>query len=713
MKNQTATYMQDLFSLDTLGSPISGVRLDAAKLYQDIPTLLQRYINEKDIDAWHQITQQINTIYKHLDFALVPLDKETHCFKQIKSQIDSGKKLFFKLNLVLPFTAAPFTHGADAPLILSTKWPFLAATMRWFHDRLHIHYYQMAVGDAVTIPFLLDKQLIQNRSHPLTTEAWLEGKSDDFYGGWGFFFVRQYLNEHHLPLHTDCPMNGYEDSLSGNFLPPGQAGNRLMIYDLHKIQDTPSRGRTLFVSNSENSSKITLHKAIVGGNPNDAADQKTYPGCVLINLLPTESLLETQLEFLSVLKSQNIYTLHIIDALYIINLNHNDAHAVHEGYIWCALDPVALDLCCARYCFKTLSMYKAKMLKAVYNWPTEFVHELPIPKLQDRQIKSTTGYDSPLFRYPLFEIAEKKGLGLTKYHVLGFDTVTKCPLISINGHLGYLKNNAFNDLITQTLYYNATSFLHHLQPSCLNYAKCYDQIAHTSLYQELLDLFDENKDGIIDYIETDHGINKANCTLLAKLFNLPLVEENGDLKRDFLLNCFYAKFAYPKWNTASCDFTKAYYLTRLLYLAYELSCHTEETADAFMPHMHYGNGYWPSFLTVSHLQLFKSLYGGTSRSNLSLSSMYGSAFQYADKVLNGGQYTSASRQVFPSSNPLINYLTALDTGASYLDFTIYAPGGYGYLDGFPMPNVIETNDPSQLFTATFMDTSQNITTWNF
>ncbi len=54
----------------------------------------------------------------------------------------------------------------------------------------------------------------------VTTEAVIEGRSGDIYGGWGFFFVRRYLADTHAPGHTDDPMSGYQESISGTNLPP-------------------------------------------------------------------------------------------------------------------------------------------------------------------------------------------------------------------------------------------------------------------------------------------------------------------------------------------------------------------------------------------------------------------------------------------------------------------------------------------------------------
>ncbi|GAG22645.1 unnamed protein product, partial [marine sediment metagenome] len=67
-------------------------------------------------------------------------------------------------------------------------------------------------------------------------------------------------------------------------LPPGRASDKLMVYDLNKIDDDWSNGRDVPVARGINYQTITLHKAIVGGDPNDRQDRTDYPGCVLINV---------------------------------------------------------------------------------------------------------------------------------------------------------------------------------------------------------------------------------------------------------------------------------------------------------------------------------------------------------------------------------------------------------------------------------------------
>ena len=118
----------------------------------------------------------------------------------------------------------------------------------------------------------------------ITPEAVIEGRSGDFYGGWGFYFARKYLAGTLEPGAMDNPMNGYEESVAGIYIPTGLVSDKLMVYDLNRIFDDKSKGREVKVVDGVNYKSITLHKAIVGGSKEDQEDIKTNPGSILINV---------------------------------------------------------------------------------------------------------------------------------------------------------------------------------------------------------------------------------------------------------------------------------------------------------------------------------------------------------------------------------------------------------------------------------------------
>ena len=271
---------------DSTGSAVGVVRMDASRSYAGIAELLQDYINNSDEGAWERIKAKIDYTCENLDLALSPLETETGFGREIKARVAKGQKLLFKPNLVNIFNIDAQTHGPGQGSTTCTEWPFVAALMRWFHDKLDISYHQMSLGEAATtMPAAAGLFSMMNpEGRSVTSEAAIEGKAGDFYGGWGFYFVRKYLAQSHDPSHKDDPMKGYDESVAGTYMPPGHASDKLLVYDLNRIFDDLTKGRDMKVADGANFKSITLHKAVVGGDPGDPEDMKAYPGCVLVNV---------------------------------------------------------------------------------------------------------------------------------------------------------------------------------------------------------------------------------------------------------------------------------------------------------------------------------------------------------------------------------------------------------------------------------------------
>jgi hypothetical protein len=271
-------------AIDSGGATIGVVRMEAAQSYVQTPDLLNEVIDAGSDSAWQAIKRGIDYTYDSLDAALSPLGDETGFDAMLREELARGKKLLLKPNLVNPLAIDAREHGPGLGYTTCTAWPFVAALMRWLHDKLDVSYHQMALGEAATAMSAASGYLTRLWGKPVTREAVIEGRCGDFHGGWGFYFVRKYLAEAHDSSHSDDPMKGYEDSVTGNYMPPGRAMDRLPVYDLNRIQDVPGSGRRVPVADGANFGAITLHKAIVGGDRADAADRGDYPGCVLINL---------------------------------------------------------------------------------------------------------------------------------------------------------------------------------------------------------------------------------------------------------------------------------------------------------------------------------------------------------------------------------------------------------------------------------------------
>ncbi len=268
--------------LDSHGSVIGAARMNPAEGYGPVPALLKEYIDSGSEKAWREIRRRIDSVYAAVSSALESLDAEAPFSGEVKRQVGSGKKLFLKPNLVIQPIISFRTHAPSMPESC-TPWEFVAAVMRWFHDRQGVTYHQMAVGEAGTAVYAAALMASRIYRTEYTTQALMEGKCGYNYGGWGFYFARKYLAECHDPAHTDDSMSGYEESVSGVCLPVGRATDKLLVYDINKIAGDYSNGRDVPVAGGVNFKSITLHKVVIGGDPSDPQDISDWPGCVLLN----------------------------------------------------------------------------------------------------------------------------------------------------------------------------------------------------------------------------------------------------------------------------------------------------------------------------------------------------------------------------------------------------------------------------------------------
>jgi hypothetical protein len=271
--------------LDSHGSAIGAVRMNPELAYSDIPLLLKEVIDRDSEAAWDEIRTKIDYMYSCLTYALSVLDDEVAFSRDIVARVARGQKLLFKPNIVFPAYIDHITHG-PGNVGACTPWPFVAALMRWFHDKLNVTYHQMSLGEAGSgVTFMAGAYtLAQAGKQVVTPEAVIEGKWEGGYGGWGFYFARRYLADTHPSDHSDDPMKGYEDSVRGICLLPARGKEKLMVYDLNRIEDDGSNGRDVPVAHGINFKSVTLHKAVVGGDPGNPEDLKAWPGCVLVNV---------------------------------------------------------------------------------------------------------------------------------------------------------------------------------------------------------------------------------------------------------------------------------------------------------------------------------------------------------------------------------------------------------------------------------------------
>ena len=123
--------------VDTGGSAIGAVRLNPELAYHAIPVLLKEVIDEGSEKAWAEIVSRIDYIYSGLGHAMEALDSDCGFSTEVKVRVGRGQNLFFKPNIVMPGTIDRMTHG-PGNIGVCTPWEFVAALMRWFHDRLGI-----------------------------------------------------------------------------------------------------------------------------------------------------------------------------------------------------------------------------------------------------------------------------------------------------------------------------------------------------------------------------------------------------------------------------------------------------------------------------------------------------------------------------------------------------------------------------------------------
>jgi hypothetical protein len=768
--------------IDQDGAPVAVARMDVKKSYQGTGLLLQKVIRDADAAAWKDIKAKIDYAYENISAALTSLEKETGFLITLRKRIDRGQKLLFKPNLVSTENIDPHNYGPTPGSTGNTEWPFVAAVMRWFHDKAGISYYRMCIGEAATSLSSVASQYRQLKTtgRPVTTEAVIEGRSDDFYGGWGFYFVRRYLAEASDLSGGDDPLRGLEESMAGIYLPPGKVTDKLLVYDLNRICDDPSKGREIPVPGGENFSSLLLHKVIIGGDPADAADRSLYPGCILINLprlkvhaqalftniiknlgiglypmevsrsggcvweyatphrripgmkgsiphqvwvpeldsetcLPkrtddgrylvkkTGGLTGTMLDIIAAVAAQDIFMMHIVDALEGINRDHQGyglGIREPEGLAVAGLDPVAADLFCARYMFSNVGLKEAKESGLDDRRGGYFPQAVPVPRYDGRAIINEKGYDCPPGRDYCFERAQQRGLGKLSYHVIGQDGITGQPLASFGGRLGYMEGAHFHEIFTTALYSDIYKMPWDLQKTFFGYLNAVDKLEGTARMRSFLDAFDETGDGTVTYEEYGKKGMYGPGSILGGLY----LSTQGDADESESFRAFFAvvsnslKYSNPAWNAEGHDYAREQMYGSVAVVAQMMSQSPREEVDPFFPGLIWGKGKWPSYTLACDRYIKQILYGWKFPARIGLSSLYGSACAFADYRQNGRQLLGNVRGV-PNPDAAQKYVEAIREGRMKpLDFTFYTIPGYG---GSNLPNVVESSDPAKVLTVVF------------
>jgi hypothetical protein len=341
------------------------------------------------------------------------------------------------------------------------------------------------------------------------------------------------------------------------------------------------------------------------------------------------------------------------------------------------------------------------MVQKEKNLPSDFVQRVPMPQSDGPNIVTREGFDTPISRYHLFKYAEERGLGQQRYYVAGWDELKRCPLGSLEGHLGRIEGKRFSELLTSTLYYSSNKILWDLQTTILNYARANDQLTGSSYYKLFMDAFDEDGDGVINYDEMGtKGFWHPFMRILANSWHPRGTEPFGYLQAAFQTGSRSLQFSNPRWNPSGDDFLQEMFLARACAVALRMSQLEGENKDPFFPAMTWGKGKWPSMQLAHYALMGTLIYGLEFPRKANLMSLYGQAFQYADKKKNGGSYTGGIglKSELEAANV---YIKAVSEGAAPLDFILYLPRGFGSMNGTRIPNIEETEEPDKIFTARF------------
>jgi len=283
---------------------------------------------------------------------------------------------------------------------------------------------------------------------------------------------------------------------------------------------------------------------------------------------PNMGLDGTMVDMYLAIKSQVPYILHVVDAVKVVDIAHTGIGggvSREEGFIFASEDPVALDLLCARYMFKSVPRDP--------NSPHKFARAVPLPRYDEGSgaIVTDQGVDERVSRSRLFNYAAKRGLGSLSYYVEGRDetTTVSSPLVSKDGHFGKMEHGRFVGIMTDRLYFHRGGSLWDLQPAVLAYAQATDQLSGSNYYEEFMAL-DEDHNGIID--DRELGKNgMCGSVLAAWAVGLNLMGKGEASHGIFFTNSRGLKYADPAWNVGKVDSTRVLLDTAAFAVALQMA----------------------------------------------------------------------------------------------------------------------------------------------
>jgi hypothetical protein len=252
------------------------------------------------------------------------------------------------------------------------------------------------------------------------------------------------------------------------------------------------------------------------------------------------------------------------------------------------------------------------------------------------------------------------------------------------------------------MYFTPNKPLWDLQKTLFTYVEMNDKLTGSNYKNQVLKAFDQNGDGVIDFLERGRGSMAPMMVYERSLQNQKNIDPLAALKIKFLTSALRVKLTNSKWNTGGYSIGGQGNLEQALSRAMEMSRAKEEKPDPMFPERTWGNGKWPSLQYTLYLQQFSDIYGrGFPERFDAERSLYGHAFNGAVLKSQKTQYysTPGNRR----EDIIRKYHAAVAAGEVLLPFTLYVPRGLGNYNQVTMPNVLETNDPDLILTVRFSD----------
>ncbi len=341
------------------------------------------------------------------------------------------------------------------------------------------------------------------------------------------------------------------------------------------------------------------------------------------------------LDIIAAVSDQDIFMMHIVDAVEAINRDHTGNRPGRQGAGRtgvAGMDPVATDLFCARYMFSNVGLKEAEEAGLDDGAGGRFPQAVPLPLLKEKAIITTRGYDCPLSRDFSFERAEKRGLGRRLYYVVGGDDITGQPLASFRGRLGYLDGDNFKEIVT-------TGLVYRLAQDALGYAEdlfrllgCRGSIAGDFIEKKFSRHLRRRRRRHCDLrrirkkraLRNNHVFRRTTDELRAE------ENESESFRAIYALMSNSLRCSNPEWNPEGHHINREQIYGSVCVVAQLMSLSPKEQEDPFVPGLMWGKGKWPSYSLAYDRYLKQLIFGFKYPARVGIACLYGMVCTYAD-----------------------------------------------------------------------------------